>query len=743
MIIVNARFLTQNLTGVQRYAIELCRQLKLLYGDKIRFVCPNNVVNHEVFKEFDALIIGKHTGHLWEQWDLPRYLKKQGSPLLVNLSNTAPLLYKNKVTTIHDITFVRYPETFSKSFVALYRCVIPLVIKTSRHIFTVSEFSKKEISEFYHCSPKKISVVYNAVSCDFHRVLDEELSKKRYFMAVSSVKANKNFIYILDAFQKFSDNNKDIELFIIGDLKSNSFQTLNIDKYLENTQIKALGRVSDEELIKYYSNALAFLFPSLYEGFGIPPLEAQACGCPAICADASCLPEVFGKSVLYCNPYVVDSLVNEMNSIAFNKDLRNKLINDGMKNVERFSWQVSALAFADKIKTISGINYDERNMMSDINAKLNYQNLIDQIFGKGNISIKVDDKRNNVIGALCNSGFRVFKNNFISRLIRLKNKYSSNPNKYKTICDDVKLIADHHNWEGAYAELVAYDILYNDDFVGEIELDKTITADESFSINYGMSATNEDIYIAESDIYCDVKIMADTIGKLLKNIIDSVLNKKSFRKKCLVMPEFPLDDIEEVYQKNYSTIKKELENNLHEGCGNIISTCCPNLKFNISWDGFGSSVSCYDPQRKAEQMKNAVLKRYSKKFTKNNPFVLIFVNFVWYNQIDRDTFGNNAVFYRSLSRRLFCDKSDENVPFNTIDPSFNGSETVSEVTKKISAILFINDFSVTKLEDNYTAYLYVNPNADNRIISGLHYLETIVNNGSKEGVVDNFEHDNY
>ena len=119
------------------------------------------------------------------------------------------------------------------------------------------------------------------------------------------------------------------------------------------------------------------------------------------------------------------------------------------------------------------------------------------------------------------------------------------------------------------------------------------------------------------------------------------------------------------------------------------------------------------------------------------------MNFVWYNQIDRDSFGNNAVFYRSLSRRLFCDKSDKNVPFNTIDPSFNGSETVSEVTKKISAILFIDDFSVTKLEDNYSAYLYVNPNADNRIISGLHYLETIVNNGSKEGVVDNFEHDNY
>ena len=351
-IFVNARFLTQNLTGVQRYAIELCRQLKKLYGNKIIFVCPRNVINHEVFDEFGASVIGQHTGHLWEQWDLPRYLKKQGSPLLVNLSNTAPLLYKNKVTTIHDITFVRYPETFSKSFVALYRSVIPLVIKTSRHIFTVSEFSKKEISGFYHCKPTKISVVYNAVSGDFHRVIDEELSKKRYFMAVSSVKANKNFIYILDAFQKFSDGNKDIELFIIGDLKSNSFQTLNIDKYLKNPQIKAMGRVSDEELIKFYSNALAFLFPSLYEGFGIPPLEAQACGCPAICAEASCLPEVFGNSVLYCNPHVVDSLVNAMNRIAYNKDLRSKMINDGINNVKRYSWQDSALNFADKVNTI-------------------------------------------------------------------------------------------------------------------------------------------------------------------------------------------------------------------------------------------------------------------------------------------------------------------------------------------------------------------------------------------------------
>ena len=742
-IYVNARFLTQNVTGVQRYAIELSKQLKRLYGDKIKFVCPRNVTNIEACDELGAEAIGKHTGHVWEQLDLPIHLKKNGNPLLVNLSNTAPLLYANKVTTVHDITFVRFPDTYSKTFVYLYRMMIPLVIKSSKHIFTVSNFSKKEIITHYHCDQRKISVVYNAVSGEFQRIEDRELNKKKYFMAVSSVKGNKNFIYILEAFEQFSIVNKDVELFIIGDLKSSSFQTLNIDKYLQNPQIKTLGRVSDDDLIKYYSNALAFLFPSLYEGFGIPPLEAQACGCPAICADASCLPEIFGNSVLYCNPYVIDSMVNAMNKLAYDKELRIKMVNDGMKNVDSYSWQDSALEFADKIKTISGITYSEQNLIPKVNAKENYQLIVDDIFGKGNIVIDIDDKQNNLIGALCASCYRIFRQNFISRLKRLKDKYSTDQAALKCIYTQVKLIADNHNWEGAYGELAAYDILYNENIVGGIELDKTIAASESFSINYGMAATNEDVYFTESDIHCDVKIMADTIGKMLKGLIESVLKSKPFGNKCLVMPEFPLDDIEEDYQKNYANIKKELEENLKEGCGNIISACCPKLKFNVSWKGCCSSISSYDPYKRAKQMKYAILKRYSKKFTKNYPFMLVMVNFAWYNQIDRDSFGDNAVLYRSLARRVFCERSDANVTFTSIDPKFKGNETVFDVAKKMSAILFIDDFSVTKLDDNYTAYLYLNPNADNRIVSGLHYLETIVKNGSKDGDIENFEHDNY
>ena len=94
--------------------------------------------------------------------------------------------------------------------------------------------------------------------------------------------------------------------------------------------------------MKYYSNAVAFVYPSFYEGFGIPPLEAQTCGCPAICADASCLPEIFGDSVLYCDPYDSDSLLSTFEKITSDDALRLSLIEKGQKNMQRYSWMKSA-----------------------------------------------------------------------------------------------------------------------------------------------------------------------------------------------------------------------------------------------------------------------------------------------------------------------------------------------------------------------------------------------------------------
>lgn len=344
-IVINARFLTQNITGVQRFAIEISLRLKESV-ENIEFVTPSDIRQQKVFVALGAKVIGSHHGHLWEQIDLPKYLKQSGNPLLVNLANMAPLFYKNKIVTIHDVAYKIFPQTYPKTFLLFYSFVIPRLLHINRHVVTVSEFSRDEISRFYDVEKKKISVVHNAVSNIFKPTMSDDLG--RYFLAVSSMNYRKNFLYILDAFTRYQQQGGEESLFIIGDLKQKSFNEIDLSQYEDNPQIKFLGRVTDEELVGYYGRALAFIYPSFYEGFGIPPLEAQACHCPAICADASCLPEVFGDSVLYCNPYDPMSLMDKIKRIATDELLRETLIRKGIKNLQRYSWEGSA----EKIKAI-------------------------------------------------------------------------------------------------------------------------------------------------------------------------------------------------------------------------------------------------------------------------------------------------------------------------------------------------------------------------------------------------------
>lgn len=344
MIAVNARFLTQSITGVQRYAFEMSKALrKFCNEDEIVFFAPRNIRLKNEAEELNVKIVGSHTGHLWEQLDLPRHLKKIGSPLLLNFCNTAPIFYKNKFSTMHDITYVRYPGTYSRLFRLYYRVMMPLVLRTSRHIFTVSEFSRKEISEYFHFPIENISVAYNAVSSEFKPVVDEKLNAEKYLLAVSSVKENKNFLMALRAFKSVSVNLPQVKLFIVGDLKAGNFSSVDLSEFMNDSNIRFLGRVSDSQLIKLYSNAVAFLFPSLYEGFGIPVLEAQACGCPVIASNTASLPEVLKNSAIMKNPHDVRELSDAITHIAENVEFRHQVVNLGYENIKRFSWEKSAM----------------------------------------------------------------------------------------------------------------------------------------------------------------------------------------------------------------------------------------------------------------------------------------------------------------------------------------------------------------------------------------------------------------
>lgn len=348
IIYINARFLTQPITGVQRFAIEISKQLKILMEEHVLFVSPSNIIHNEIAKELGVSVIGKRKGHLWEQIDLPNYLKKKGNPLLINLANTGPVFYKNKFITIHDIAFNVYPETYSKSFLYFYKLLIPNLIRTSKHVITVSNFSKQEIIKYYKIDNENISVIYNAVNASFIKNPNEELLNKQYILAVSSINHRKNLLGILKAFKKFLEKNMNITLYVIGDLETKSFANVDLTQFITNNNIKILGRVSDEELMQFYSNTIGFIYPSFYEGFGIPPLEAQRCGCPILISNISCFPEIFKDSAIYCDPYSTDSIMAGIEKLVDNNELCQSLKAKGFENANRYSWEHSAL----KLKSI-------------------------------------------------------------------------------------------------------------------------------------------------------------------------------------------------------------------------------------------------------------------------------------------------------------------------------------------------------------------------------------------------------
>lgn len=343
MLLVNSRFLTQQITGVQRYSIEISKEIKKILKKEVIFLTPNNIIHKEVAEELEAKMIGKNIGHVWEQIDLPVYLKSKRNPLLINLANTAPMFYKNKISTIHDIAYVRYPKTFDFKFRTFYKLLIPRVLRSSKHIITVSEFSKKEIVNYYGIDSDKISVVYNAVSDTFKPNKTE--TKEHYILGVSSVTYQKNLHSLIRAFNMI--DNPNLKLYLVGGVNRNfaSVELLNDIKGNKNVILK--GRVNDKELITLYSNAQCFVFPSLYEGFGIPPLEAQACGCPVVCSYAASLPEACADSVIYCDPNNVDDIKEKIEIVLSDERLKNELIEKGFQNIKRFSWEKSAKKLAD------------------------------------------------------------------------------------------------------------------------------------------------------------------------------------------------------------------------------------------------------------------------------------------------------------------------------------------------------------------------------------------------------------
>ncbi|MBM7652543.1 glycosyltransferase family 4 protein [Neobacillus cucumis] len=352
---INGRFLTQRITGVQRFAYELMIELdkhpNLIEQLKIRIIIPKNFNEHEYpFHKIPFVKSKFLKGHLWEQLVLP--FKSRGE-ILLNLCNTGALFKKNQLTVIHDAAVYVNKNTFSLTFRMWYKILFFMMAKFSKKIITVSQYSKKELINFLDIPNHKISVISEGkeqiirIKSD-RSILDRfNLNNDRYILAVSSLNPNKNFQAIIDATK---DLPNDIKLVIAGGDNNKVFQ-----QSLDLNKVNAIfvGYVTDEELKALYENAFCFVYPSFYEGFGLPPLEAMACGCPVIVSNTTSIPEVCGNAALYINPHNPKNIAEQVTFLLENSKIQEEFKMNGLLQSEGYSWKNSVEQLIQIIKEVS------------------------------------------------------------------------------------------------------------------------------------------------------------------------------------------------------------------------------------------------------------------------------------------------------------------------------------------------------------------------------------------------------
>ncbi len=346
MIVINARFLTQKITGVQRYAYEICKRLpEKINGHEIIFLVPKISLINELDSNCKLLAVGSFKGNLWEQIDLPLYLKKIGNPLLINFVGIAPILYKHKIMFLYDLAFKHHPEWFSYKFYKTYNMLIPISLKNAFLVITDSHYVKNDINKTYNIHLDQIEVVYGASSEIFYF---KDLPKEKFVLTVSSIDPRKNLRRVIEAFNQLKS---DYKLVIVGS-KNKTFSNSNIPESILNEKIVFTGYLDDSSLVELYNKSDVFVYASLFEGFGIPPLEAQSCGCPCLISNTTSLPEVYGNSVTYCDPYSVESIKDNLSKMILDKQKKEILQELGFINAKKYNWQYSTNKFVEILKCI-------------------------------------------------------------------------------------------------------------------------------------------------------------------------------------------------------------------------------------------------------------------------------------------------------------------------------------------------------------------------------------------------------
>jgi len=263
-----------------------------------------------------------------------------------------PAIRCRSVVTIHDCIHLMFPQYLpNRAAYAYARASMWAAARRSNRILTVSEASKRDILQLFNVKPEKIVVVYNAIDEHFSATPSEEHVERireryqldhKFVLYVGNIKPHKNLVRLIEAFSQLRRTHDDLKLLIIGD-EISRLPALRraVHRHKLHKHVRFLGYLKDDTLTVLYRLASVFVFPSLYEGFGLPPLEAMASGTPVVTSNVSSLPEVTGDAAVLVDPYDVDSIVDGIRRILDDPRLAEELRVKGLKRAREFSWERS------------------------------------------------------------------------------------------------------------------------------------------------------------------------------------------------------------------------------------------------------------------------------------------------------------------------------------------------------------------------------------------------------------------
>jgi glycosyltransferase involved in cell wall biosynthesis len=329
---VNARVASQAMGGQQRVTAEILNRL----GD-VDVIAPSQS-------------LGGMKGHLWEQTVLPWGARGK---LLWSPSASGPLAVRRQVVTLHDVAFLDVPEFFSRNFVRAYAALVPRLARRVDKIVTVSEFSRQRIAKLFKLDPASVEVIPNGVSSHFRPYGEDEIARvraalnlpPRYVLLQATSDRRKNLKRTLEAWGVAqSSAPPDLALAVTGNL-ARAHVYGDLGKIEATPRTHLLGFVDEAHIGPLMAGAEAFLFPSIYEGFGMPIVEAMACGAPVLTADATATAEVAGDAALLVDPQDTRAIAAGINRLISDAPLREQLRAAGLERARAFDWDDAAAQY--------------------------------------------------------------------------------------------------------------------------------------------------------------------------------------------------------------------------------------------------------------------------------------------------------------------------------------------------------------------------------------------------------------